>query len=83
VRTLDRGASMIVTVRNRNGAVIHTETRSFVANYFTQSSANAFAGTTLSAGDYIEVQITSGSAILYGASVDNLTNDPSVQVVMK
>ncbi len=83
VRTLDAGAAMTVTVRNHAGTIVHTETRDYVPNYFTQLAASTFAGTPLSAGDYLEVHITHGSAILYGASVDNVTNDPSVEVVVK
>ena len=33
------------------------------------------------AGDYIQVGVSGGSAIVYGAATDNSTNDPSVQFV--
>jgi len=38
---------------------------------------------TLNGGDYLVIHLLRGSAILYGAAVDNLTNDPSVQVVTR
>ncbi|HEX2835625.1 MAG TPA: Calx-beta domain-containing protein [Thermoanaerobaculia bacterium] len=78
IRTLALGASLTITVRDRHGAVLHTRTRDYAPNFFSQNPAAAFAGR---AGDYIEIEITRGSAILYGAAVDNITNDPSVEVL--
>jgi hypothetical protein len=53
------------------------------ANYFGQQAANAFAGTTLNANESIEIRIVAGSAIVYATTVDNRTNDSSIQVVRK
>jgi CSLREA domain-containing protein len=83
VRTLDGGASMNIDVRDRSGATRHTFTRDFAPNWFNQLAAADFAGIELQSGDYVVITITRGSAILYGAAVDNITNDPSVQVLMK
>jgi hypothetical protein len=80
VRTLELGATMTITVRDRRGEVLHTLTREYPPAYFVQQPAAIFAER---AGDFIEVEITSGSAFLYGAAVDNTTNDPSVQVLTK
>ena len=52
-------------------------------NWFNQLLGADFAGTPLQSGDYIAIRITRGSAILYGAAVDNTTNDASVQVVTR
>ena len=41
-----------------------------VVEHFTRTGAN----------ESIAVQIVSGSAIVYGATVDNHTNDPSLQL---
>jgi hypothetical protein len=34
-------------------------------------------------GDYVSIRVTRGAAIVYGAVVDNITNDPSVHLVVK
>jgi hypothetical protein len=83
IRTLDAGASMTIEVRDRTGATRRTSTRDFLPNWFNQLSGPDFAGIALNGGDYILIHVTRGSAILYGAAIDNLTNDPSVQVVSK
>ena len=78
VRTLASGATMQITIRDGNGAIRHTTTRSFGATYFTQESAAQFLGTDLVPGDTIDFAINSGSAIVYGAVTDNVTNDPTL-----
>jgi CSLREA domain-containing protein len=83
VRALDDGASMTVEVRDRTGATRHAATRDYGPNWFNQLAASDFAGMALGSGDYLVIRVTRGRAILYGAAVDNLTNDPSVQVVTK
>jgi len=83
IRTLDAGATLTITIRDRTGATRHTMTREFEPNWFNQMPAADFAAVAPRSGDYIAVHVTHGSAILYGAAVDNETNDPSVQVVTK
>jgi hypothetical protein len=81
VRTLEAGATATLTLRNAAGAVVTTLSRAFPATYHEQQSAGAFLGvTTLPAGGSISIAITSGAAIFYGATVDNTTGDPSLQV---
>ena len=83
VRTLDDGATIVVDVRDRNGVVRNTVTRDYAANWFNQFPGAEWTGVSLNAGDYVTVRVTRGSAILYGAAVDNITNDPSVQILAK
>jgi hypothetical protein len=83
IRTLDDGAAMTIEVRDRTGATRQTITREYAANWFNQLAGSDFAGVPLNGGDYLAIHVTRGGAILYGAAVDNLTNDPSVQVAMK
>ena len=83
VRTLDDGAAITIEVRDRTGAVRHEATREYVANWFNQIGANDFAGIALASGDYLVIRVARGSAILYGATIDNLTNDASVQLVTR
>ncbi len=80
VRTLDQGAAMNVTVRNQNGDIVKTLTKTYNATYFAQvASAQFLDGYTLANGDTITLEITSGAAFVYGSTTDNTTNDPSVQ----
>jgi hypothetical protein len=80
VRALDEGAALTIEVRDHTGAIRHTATRDYPGNWFAQTSGADFAGITLQGGDYLAIHVTRGRAILYGAAVDNTTNDPSVQM---
>ncbi|HXH92660.1 MAG TPA: hypothetical protein VNN25_13845 [Thermoanaerobaculia bacterium] len=80
VRTLESGASMTLTVRDKDGAVVKTASQSFGPTFFRQlGSSSILDGYTLAGGETITVQITSGSAFVYGSTTDNTTQDPSVQ----
>lgn len=80
IRTLEHGVSMTITVRDRDGIVLKTLSRDFGATYFEQTSATGFLlGQALSGGESIAIDITSGTAFVYGATTDNTTNDPSIQ----
>jgi hypothetical protein len=83
IRTLDGGATLELVVRAANGEERNRRTVAFVANHFEQQSGDAFAGIALHASDSIEITIVAGSAIVYGSTVDNRTNDSSVQMLRK
>jgi virginiamycin B lyase len=81
VRTLSGGATTTLTIRDASGAVIETVTRDYPATFHAQQSAGEFLGvSTLPAGGSIGISMTAGSAVFYGATVDNTTGDPSLQV---
>jgi streptogramin lyase len=81
VRTLESGAAATLTVRDSAGAVVTTISRSFTATYHEQRTAAAFLGVAeLPAGGSVTIAVASGSAIFYGATADNTTGDPSLQV---
>jgi streptogramin lyase len=81
VRTLESGATATLTLRDAAGAVVTTASRTFPTTYHEQESASAFLGvSTLPAGGSITVAAGSGGAIFYGATVDNTTGDPSLQI---
>lgn len=81
VRTLENGAAMNITVRDKDGIVVKTTSKSYGATFFTQpTSAQMLDGYALVGGETISFQITSGSAFIYGSTTDNTTNDPSVQL---
>jgi Bacterial Ig-like domain (group 2). len=81
VRTLEQGASTTLTVRDKDGTVVKTTaTKSFGPNFFIQiGSAVMLDGYVLTGGETITIQMTAGSAFVYGSTTDNTTQDPSVQ----
>lgn len=80
VRTLEQGATLRVTVRNGAGAVTKTLTKTYAANYFEQTSVDAFlAGAALAGSESLAIEVTAGNAVVYGATTDNRTNDASYQ----
>lgn len=80
VRTLEQGATLNVTVRNKDGVIVKTLTKSLAATFFAQTSSAAFLdGFALTGGETLSFEVTGGSAFVYGATTDNTTNDPSVQ----
>jgi hypothetical protein len=81
VRTLYSGAVISVTVRNAAGVVTHTTTKTYTANYFVQTDAASFLGVPINGNESIQISISSGSAIVYGSTTDNVTNDPAIQFV--
>jgi hypothetical protein len=84
VRSLDQGAAMNVTVRDKDGNTVKTLTKTFGPTFFAQvSSANFLDNFALTGGETISFEMTSGAAFIYGATTDNVTNDPSVQFARK
>jgi hypothetical protein len=80
IRTLGAGATVIIRTRNKAAAVLATASRTYPPHYFIQTDVATFTGTTsFSGSDSIEITVVYGSAIVYGASTDNTTNDPAVQ----
>ena len=81
VRTLQTESTAILTVRDASGAILATVSRGFPAMYHEQQTAAAFLGAAaLPAGGSISIAVTDGAAIFYGATVDNTTGDPSLQI---
>ena len=80
VRALSAGATMNVVVRDANGTVLRTVPQQFGADSFVQTSASSIAGGDLRANESLRFEIVSGAAIVYGATTDNITQDPSYQV---
>ncbi|MEA2464799.1 MAG: hypothetical protein QOJ98_2546 [Acidobacteriota bacterium] len=83
IRSLDTGASFLITVHDKNGAVRNTVNKSYAPNFFEQVGANGYVGVILAGSDTITISMNSGKAIIYGAQTDNKTQDPSVQYVKK
>jgi hypothetical protein len=80
VRTLDQGATVLITVRDKDGVVVKARTRDYAPAFFEQVGAsNLLEGYVLGGGETITFELTRGSAFIYGSTTDNTTNDPSVQ----
>jgi hypothetical protein len=82
VRTFGAGAALRFVVRNAAGVERHSATREFPENYFEQRPAAEMTGTPIAAGDSVSIEVASGSAIVYGTTTDNRTNDSSLQVAV-
>jgi hypothetical protein len=79
VRALLSGAFVTFRVRDANGAIVSNVTREYDPTFYEQQPAATLLGAALGPNSSIEVSVSSGSAIVYGATIDNVTNDPSVQ----
>lgn len=79
VRTLGFGARLVATLLNPAGEELRTVSRDYPPTYLKQLTAKQFFGIPLSGGESIRINVLEGSAIVYGASIDNLTNDPMIQ----
>ena len=81
VRTLAAGAAINITVRDSAGIVLRTLSRTYPANFFQQADVASFlGGLSLSANQTVTVDVVSGSLFVYGATADNRTNDPAVEL---
>jgi uncharacterized protein YjdB len=84
VRTLEGGATITITVRDGEGAVLKTVQKGYEPSFFVQvSSAALLDGYSLAGGETLSFHIDAGAAFIYGATTDNTTNDPSQQFVKK
>ena len=83
VRALSGGASIRLTVTDAAGNVLGSTTKTYPANALVQQEASALLGLPLLASETVTVDVLSGSAIAYGATADNITQDPSVQTAKR
>jgi len=80
LRTLDAGATLSVTIRDKDGQTIRTFTKVYAPSYFEQQAGSVFLGAAPGPSESVAITVTAGSAIVYGASTDNKTQDPAIQV---
>ena len=84
VRTFLSGAFITFRVHDSTGALVQEISKAYGPTFYEQSSSNDFLGGgsfALAPNDTIEVSVSTGSAVVYGATTDNTTNDPSIQFV--
>ncbi|HXA18584.1 MAG TPA: hypothetical protein VN380_16440 [Thermoanaerobaculia bacterium] len=81
VRTGASGANLTAVLRDTNGTALKTVTKSYLPNWFEQVDSTAFfAGTVVGANQSISITVSiGGSAIVYGSTTDDITNDPNIQ----
>lgn len=79
VRTFYSGAQLTVSIRNSAGAIVRTVTKTYTANYFEQVDVATFVGGAIAGNESIQISVSSGNAVVYGATTDNTTNDPALQ----
>ncbi len=79
LRTLASAASVQFTVRNANGSIVGLSSKTMPASSFLQQEAGSLLGVPLPPNGTIRIVINGGGTIVYGATTDNTTNDPSVQ----
>lgn len=78
VRTLAAGASMTVEIHDRAGELRKSFSVSYPADFFFQLPAEAFLGISLQPGDSLHFVVTSGRAVVYGATADNTTRQTTI-----
>jgi len=83
VRSLSSGATFRVTVLSKDGAVLGNVTKTYAPTYFEQVASPAFLGITLTGNETLQIQMDSGSAVIYGSTTDNITQDPSLQLAKR
>ncbi|MEO8216508.1 MAG: putative Ig domain-containing protein [Acidobacteriota bacterium] len=80
VRSLVDGIEFDAVVLNESGQQVGTVTRNFPSNYFLQQSAGDLLGFVIPENASILLTLRSGSGFIYGATTDNTTQDPSMQI---
>jgi hypothetical protein len=80
VRSLSSGAALTVRLENSAGIVLTQAQKAYEANFFEQVDSGTFLnGVQPGPNQKVRIVVTAGSAIVYAAITDNVTNDPSVQ----
>ncbi len=75
VRALFKAPTLRFRIVGHGSAV----TRTYLPSSFEQKSAEELLGEPLPPNALIEIVVEAGNAIVYGATVDNISNDPNIQ----
>ena len=79
VRSLSSGLSFNATLEDSTGHILQGTSKTYLPDWFEQVDSTSFFGVPIGASQKIRITITNGNGIIYGATTDNVTNDPSVQ----
>ncbi|MEO8383519.1 MAG: ScyD/ScyE family protein [Acidobacteriota bacterium] len=80
IRTLSEGVSLTIEQHDTNGAVVATVHRAVPANTFVQIPADVLLGAAPGPNQALTFTVDSGSAIVYGAGVDNDASGMTLQL---
>lgn len=80
VRTLAHDTTMTFRLYSASGALLHSSSRAFPASYFQQFAAADLVGMAPDANQSVVITIDGGSAIVYGAAIDNATGNGTLQI---
>jgi hypothetical protein len=83
VRTFQRGAAITAIVHAADGSVVRTLEKAFGPNAFVQLPATSFGEGSIADGDSIELLVANGSAIIYGTTTDNTTQQPTLHLAQR
>ncbi len=80
IRSLSQGVTLTATLKDGTTGVTRASvSKTYQPNWFEQPGASGFFGVPIGANDIIQISVSSGSAIIYGSTTDNTTNDPALQ----
>jgi len=80
VRTFFVATTLLISASDSSGAIVGMTLKTYPPMYFEQVDAAALIGASLGDNGVFEISVNgTGSAIVYGVTVDNTTNDPSIQ----
>lgn len=79
VRTLFAGATVVFTAFDSSGERVGKLEHRFPSTWFEQMDAASFIGVPVPQNGSIHVHVFHGAAIVYGATVNNVTQDGSLQ----
>jgi hypothetical protein len=80
IRTLAQETSITFRLHDANGTELHSSSHTFPAHYFYQFAAADLVGMAPGANQSIVIAVESGSAIAYGAALDNETGNATLQI---
>jgi hypothetical protein len=80
IRTIGGPVGVTVRVKDDKGNVLNTSNQVYAADTFFQLTAKAFCGGfDIGPNQSLVITFSNGGTIIYGATTDNVTNDPSIQ----
>ena len=80
-RSLSEGATVKIIAHGPDGSTAGSVTKTYAADVFDlESTSQILPGITVTPGGSIEVQVSTGRAIVGGVTVDNTTNDTLLQL---
>jgi hypothetical protein len=83
VRAGTQGATATVLLRDASGALVRTLQKTYPPNFFEQVSGATFLEGSFGVDSSFEIRVTAGSLLVYAATADNTTQDPSIVVARR